>query len=45
MSIFLVWSAWSKGNKNATGTGFELGQDLTQFMDFRFLNLKLEVRE
>ena len=32
------------GNKNATGTGFEV-KDLTQLVDLGFLNLHLEVGE
>ena len=41
---FLSRSARNEGNKNATGTGFQL-QHVTKFMDSRVLNLNLEVRE
>ena len=41
---FLSRSARNKGNKKATGTGFEF-ENLTQLMDFRVLNPHLEVRE
>ena len=37
-------SARNKGNKNATGMGFQL-QDVTKSMDFGFLNMRLEDRE